>query len=65
MSWLNKNNIQTQLIEESIGVTRDVAKRVHEEINKHYNFDWSEATLSEIKLVSLDAFENLNENHIF
>jgi len=65
MSWLSKGNIHTKWIEESLGVTNDVAKRVHEQIDKYYNFDWSEATTGEIKLVSTMAFEDLNEVHNF
>ena len=65
MSWLSKGNIHTKMIEEALGVTNDVAKRVHAQIDDMYEFDWSEATLSEIKLVSLMAFEDLNLNHSF
>ena len=62
MSWLSKGNIHTQWIEEALGVTNSVAKRVHEQIDNNYtDFRWSEATLGEIKLVSLMAFEDLNE----
>lgn len=65
MSWLSKGNIHTTWIQEALGVDRNTALRVHEQIDKYFNFDWSEATTSEIKLVSLDAFESLNEIHKF
>jgi hypothetical protein len=65
MSWLNKSNIHTALIEEALGVTRDVALRVQDQINNYYSLDWSEATRAQIKRVSLWAFEDLNQNHKF
>jgi hypothetical protein len=65
MSWLSKSNIHTTWIEEALGVNRQIALRVQDEINKHYHLDWSEATLSEIKLVAMDAFETLNETGSF
>ena len=65
MSWLSKGNIHTQWIEEALGVNNAIAKRVHEQIDNYYNFDWSEATKGEIKLVSQMAFEDLNELHRF
>lgn len=65
MSWLSKGNIHTTWIEEALGVTRDVALRVHKQIDEMYDFDWSEATTGEIKLVSQMAFEDLNLPHSF
>ena len=56
-------NIHTQLIQDALGITKDVALRVQDEINEGYNFDWSEATLAEINFISHAAFESLNVTH--
>ena len=61
MSWLSKGNIHTTWIMEALDVSRDVALKVHSQIDKYYNFDWSEATTGEIKLVSQMAYEDLKE----
>lgn len=65
MSWLSSANIHTQMVEEALGVTRDVALRVQDQINNYYYLDWSEATIEEIKEVAQWAFEDLNTLHSF
>ena len=65
MSWLSSANIHTQMVEEALGVTRDVALRVQDQINNYYYLDWSEATTEEIKEVAQWAFEDLNTHHSF
>ena len=65
MSWLSKKNVYNQIISEEVGVTIDVAQRIHDYIDEWFDFDWSEATRDEIKLIALAAFENLNDEVIF
>lgn len=58
-------NMHTELIQNALGVTADVALRVQDEINTYYNLDWSEATPAEINFISHAAFESLNVTHKF
>ena len=58
-------NIHTTWIQNTLGVTKDVALKVQDEINTYYNFDWSEATKKEIDFICHEAFESLNVTHKF
>lgn len=58
---INGGNIFTVDIADMLDVTDDVALRVHNYIDEHYNLDWSEADAAEIKFYAFLAFENLNE----
>ena len=53
-------NIFTVDIANILGVTDEVALRVHNHIDKTYNLDWSEADHDEIKFYAIMAFEDLN-----
>ena len=57
---LKGENIHTQWISDSLGVTKAVALRVQKIINENYDLDWSEADLEEIKFTAMLAFEDLN-----
>ena len=54
-------NIFTEDIADMLGVTETVALRVHNHIDKFYPVDWSEATDEEIRLATMLAFEDLNQ----
>ncbi len=54
-------NLHTQLIQNALGVTVDVALRVQDVINNFYYLDWSETTHKEIKAVAMHAFSSLNK----
>ena len=53
-------NIFTVDIADMLGVTEEVALRVHNHIDQTYNLDWSEADHEEIKFYAIMAFEDLN-----
>ena len=53
-------NIFTVDIANILGVTDEVALRVHNHIDQTYNLDWSEADHEEIKFYAIMAFEDLN-----
>ncbi len=54
------SNIFTKIISDHLGISMDVALRVHNYIDENYNCDWSEAELSEIYMFAEEAFDNLN-----
>ena len=54
-------NIFTVDIADILGVTNDVALRVHNYIDENYNLDWSEADEDEIKFYAFLAYEDMTE----
>jgi hypothetical protein len=59
------SNIFTEMISDHLGVTIDVALRVHNYISENYNLDWSEAEEDEINFYADLAFNDLNVTHSF
>lgn len=56
------SNIFTYDIADILGVTPEVALRVHKHMDEYFPVDWSEVSHEELAFTAMLAFEDLNIN---
>lgn len=63
MRKIKNGNIFTVMIADKLGLTDEVALRVHDRMDEMNYVDWSEAEEDEIYIYAMLAFQDLNESY--